>query len=331
MVGSTSIDSTGWSSTTPRDCPGALMKSGVQATPSYAPADNPRTASPSSNATPWSAVTTTSELSYTRSSWSRSRIRPSSRSDAWSWRRWRTPRRARHRGVGPRVEGRPSRRPLLVVLPAGEVVPWLVGKQHVEEVEARRPAGPERPDELVPGAQRVVGALGRRLRERDRPLGAVGPREAVPRGPGVVEQTPHPGADAHVGPLAVLAEGLRAQPGHGLGDVHVVGAAEQREEVVRVARRGLDRTGAIRMVAGEDGGHGHLRVAGDGRGVAVPGRVVGQRGEVGEQLGVDVSRTVEQRHLGELVHHDHDHARVVLDAHVRRRCRTFAEHRVGDR
>ena len=107
----------------------------------------------------------------------------------------------------------------------------------------------------------------------------------------------------------VLAEGLRAQPGHRLGDVHVVRAAEQREEVVRVARRGLDRMGAIRMVAGEDGGHGHLRVAGDGRGVAVPGRVVGQRGEVREQLGIDASRTVEQRHLGELVHHDHDHAR----------------------
>ena len=58
---------------------------------------------------------------------------------------------------------------------------------------------------------------------------------------------------------------------------------------------------------GDDGGH---RVPGAGahrRGVAEPVRVVGQRGEVREQLAIDPPVGVQQRRQGQLVEHDHHH------------------------
>ena len=63
MVGTTSIDCAGRSSTVPVDWPGALTKNGVQATSWYPAADAPRMEEPARNEIPWSAVTTTSDRS----------------------------------------------------------------------------------------------------------------------------------------------------------------------------------------------------------------------------------------------------------------------------
>ena len=81
------------------------------------------------------------------------------------------------------------------------------------------------------------------------------------------------------------AQRLGADVGDRLLVVDVVGAAEQRVEVARVLARG--RQLGLRAQAGEDRRHRDVGAVGDAGGVAVPGRRLGQRGEVRVALGVD--------------------------------------------
>ena len=113
----------------------------------------------------------------------------------------------------------------------------------------------------------------------------------------------------------VGADLARAQAGDLLLDVHLVRATEQREEVLVVVGAEPAVVGALGAeTAGEDGGHGLVGERRDRRVVAVPARRGGQPGEVGEQLGVDPARPVEQRDRGQRVEEQHDHVgRIVAE------------------
>jgi hypothetical protein len=75
MVGSRSTCSQLRSSTRPLVCPGALMKVGTHISWAAFPGPSPRLLLPGVNPSPWSAVMTTSDLSYRPWSLSRWRIR----------------------------------------------------------------------------------------------------------------------------------------------------------------------------------------------------------------------------------------------------------------
>ena len=111
----------------------------------------------------------------------------------------------------------------------------------------------------------------------------------------------------------VAAEPVRAEVGRGLVDVaERVGAAQQREQVVRVV--GGDRQAVRgREAAAEQPGHGVGGVVGDRGRVAVPGGGLGERGEVGKAGGVDPTLVVHQQLHRELVEHDHHHRRTRAD------------------
>ena len=106
---------------------------------------------------------------------------------------------------------------------------------------------------------------------------------------------------------ALAAQPLRAQRRDRLDDGQVVAAREQREEAARDGRARSAAAPARGALAGELRGH---RVGGqvvDRRGVAVPGRLAREPGEVGEQLGVDPPVGPIERRQRQLVEHDvHD-------------------------
>ena len=95
--------------------------------------------------------------------------------------------------------------------------------------------------------------------------------------------------------------------------VEAVLVPEQREQVVRVVRGDRDEARILRELAGEDRRDRDLGVRRDRPVVAVPRRALRERGEVREQRRVDLAAAVEQRLLGELVHHDHDEPRRLAD------------------
>src|SRR4029450_3076897 len=112
------------------------------------------------------------------------------------------------------------------------------------------------------------------------------------RGDVLVEPGRLPGhlAEPGAGRLAAGAAPGRAQPGDRLIRLHVVVVAEHGEQVVRVQlghRRGRAVT-AVGIAAGEGGRGGRGRARADPGGVAVPGGVVGELGEVRVHAGVDV-------------------------------------------
>jgi hypothetical protein len=89
-------------------------------------------------------------------------------------------------------------------------------------------------------------------------------------------------------------------------DVELVVPAEQGKEVVGLGRGDRERP-APRVAAGEYRRDRAAGEVGDRRGIAIPGRVPCQRGEVGIAPGVDAATLVEQRDERELVedqHHD---------------------------
>ncbi len=108
--------------------------------------------------------------------------------------------------------------------------------------------------------------------------------------------------------LVVPAQGRRAERGRVLAHVQLVAAAgEQAEDVARVI--GRDRQALLaRQAPVEDRRDGVGGVLVDGGGVAVPGRVAGEPGEVRVAPSVDAAVRAHQRVDGELVE-DHEHDR----------------------
>ena len=118
-----------------------------------------------------------------------------------------------------------------------------------------------------------------------------------------------PGRLAHLG---------RAELGHDLELLDVVGLPEQGEQVVGVlgGRRGGLHLGLGRVAARQHCRHGPLGQPGHRGGVAVPGGLAGQLGEVRVQAGVDLPLGVQQGGQRELVQQDHHHRVLRVDAHA---------------
>ena len=151
-----------------------------------------------------------------------------------------------------------------------EVAPAIVDRG---QLVAQRVGG----DEVLVDDARVVG----QLREPRRPAGVVGP----------------------------LAQLARAEVRRLLRDTHLVGVAEQREEVVGMVLHGRLLAG-LGHLAVEDRGHGEDGVLVHVRGVGVPGALAGEAGEVGEPPGVDVRLPVHEHLDRERVErHEHDRGR----------------------
>ena len=73
------------------------------------------------------------------------------------------------------------------------------------------------------------------------------------------------------------------------------------------------------MIAGENGGHGVMRARRHRRGVAIPGRLVGQGRKTRETCGVDSMVAVQQRNAGEFVEHDQHNGRRIANLHAQQR------------
>ena len=149
------------------------------------------------------------------------------------------------------------------------------------------------------------------------------PRRVAEDGP-----QPHPVEVAGGGAAAAR----RAELADGLVHLQVVVAAEQREHVVGVLGV-AGRLGLGRVVAGEHRRHGPGGVAGHAGGVAVPGRLVGQLGEVRVDAPVDLALGVEQGAERELVEQDHHQRRLPAGGRGHRRlaARVLGLHRQHQR
>ena len=213
-----------------------------------------------------------------------------------------------------------------VALAGRQVPPRLVREQHVQVMEdgavRRLNLLHERLDLPAPADRAALA----RARNAD-PLSIGNGHVAEDRGDRG-EDGPEP---AFVGALRdPIAEAVRAEVGPRLRDVHLIARPEQREDRPRMVgrrpeavERGVDARGERR--------HGELRVAARRRAVPVPGRVIGQRREVREPLGVDAPPSVHQRMAGQLVEDDHDdrrsRVRLLRELHLV----LAAEDQAGDR
>jgi hypothetical protein len=209
--------------------------------------------------------------------------------------------------------------------PRGQVLERHVRHQDVDQVQPWPRPAPDAGDEILPPARPAAAQV--RVQAAVAVLLALAPRAGghgdrlvgsgalveVPPGLGhggevplevvrqhevrvheaeVVPERLHPLAEAAA--VLVRAEARRADRGGLLANVQLVVAAEQGEDVLRVV--GGDRQVVLpREPPVQDGGHRVGRVLVDRGGVAVPGRVAGEAGEVRVQPLVDPPVGVHQR------------------------------------
>ena len=178
-----------------------------------------------------------------------------------------------------------------------------VRQQDVDQVQPRARVVLDLRDELLEAVGAVVGEVGvdadeavalglarDQARDGDRLRGVLARLELVLHLVGqqlVADGARHAVPERLV--LAVPAQGRRAERGRVLVHVQLVAAArEQAEHVARVI--GRDRQALLaRQAPVEDRRDGVGRVLVDGGGVAVPGRVAGEPGEVRVAPGVDAA------------------------------------------
>ncbi len=283
---------------------------------------------------PWSAVRTIAARSSSPSFRSRSTSRPTTRSVAWSWSRWRCCVSAGRTGspVHLRLGGDAREAALLVLLDepaARHDHEREVRQQHVREPEPRtRAAGldvvhevGEPPDAVgVDRRAEIVGGglLPALLAEVAPPRVGVGQaalevvrqREVAEHDPHVRQQRPEAAARGRP-----RAPALRAEPRDLLAHLERVGRRQPGEEAVGMVG-GDGQQPRSRQPARDDRRDGADRRVRDRSDARVERRHAGEPGEAREPLGVQPPPLVQQRGDGQLVEHDEDHG---VGGRVRRR------------
>ena len=230
-----------------------------------------------------------------------------------------------HEPLGGKPLSRPQKVPRLVrEQKVREVQNGLAGGSQPVDERVRRRAPAAGPQAVPAQVQALQEGIGRGevspvpRHRRQRPGGGLGQHMVQKDDGEVAQHRDEPGDHARACPAA---QPRRAELGQRLVDVQAVAGAEQSEEVRRVVGRHRQLPGR-RVVAGDDRGQGDGRRFGDRAGVAEPGCVVAQGGEVRVQRAVDFTRPVQQRSQRELVEYHHDDRRRRLEGDLVRQVHT---------